>query len=70
MAMWGEGVAGRCIGAGCPRGGIVLDPLGGSGTVGKVAIATGRRAILCDLSYHGLSKEGGRGVRMPLGGRG
>lgn len=39
-----------CILAGCPKGGIVLDPYGGSGTVGAVALATHRRAILCELN--------------------
>jgi len=32
----------RCIQAGCPKGGIVLDPFFGSGTTGEVAEAEGR----------------------------
>lgn len=36
--------------AGCPVGGTVLDPFGGSGTVAVVAQALGRRAVLIDLS--------------------
>ena len=39
-----------CILAGCPEGGIVLDPFGGSGTTAGVALALGRRAILCELN--------------------
>lgn len=39
-----------CILAGTPRGGIVLDPFAGSGTVGKVALDHGRRAILMELN--------------------
>lgn len=37
-----------CILAGCPRGGVVLDVCAGSGTVGKVAIELGRKAILIE----------------------
>lgn len=39
-----------CILAGCPSGGVVLDPFGGSGTTGKVALELGRRAILIELN--------------------
>lgn len=39
-----------CILAGCPRGGTVLDPFGGSGTTGKVAIKHQRKAILIELN--------------------
>lgn len=39
-----------CILAGCPRGGTVCDMFGGSGTVGVVARAHGRNAILIDLN--------------------
>jgi DNA modification methylase len=35
--------------AGCPHGGTVLDPFGGSGTTGLVADQEGRNAILIDL---------------------
>lgn len=36
--------------AGVPKGGIVLDPFGGSGTIAMVARLLGRRAILIDLN--------------------
>lgn len=39
-----------CILAGCPVGGTVLDPFGGSGTTAGVAMAHGRNAILCELN--------------------
>lgn len=39
-----------CILAGCPIGGTVLDPFGGSGTTGQVAMHHHRKAILCELN--------------------
>lgn len=39
-----------CILAGCPVGGTVLDPFGGSGTTAGVALAFGRDAVLCELN--------------------
>jgi DNA modification methylase len=39
-----------CIMAGTKPGDVVLDPFGGSGTTGQVAIELGRRAILCELN--------------------
>jgi DNA modification methylase len=39
-----------CILAGCPKGGIVLDPFGGAGTTGLVADRLGRDAILIELN--------------------
>jgi DNA modification methylase len=39
-----------CIVAGCPASGTVLDPFGGSGTTGQVAMEEGRNAILCELN--------------------
>ena len=39
-----------CILAGCPKGGVVLDPFGGSGTTGEVAKKHGRAAILVELN--------------------
>ena len=42
--------------AGCPSGGTVLDPFGGSGTTAQVAMENNRNAILCELNpeYVGL----------------
>jgi len=39
-----------CILAGCPKGGVVLDPFGGSGTTALVANENNRDAILCELN--------------------
>jgi len=39
-----------CILAGCPARGVVLDPFGGSGTTGAVALELGRRAVLVELN--------------------
>lgn len=39
-----------CILAGCPVGGTVLDPFGGSGTTAGVALAHDRKAVLCELN--------------------
>ena len=39
-----------CIMAGCPTGGTVLDPFGGSGTTGMVALELGRSAELIELN--------------------
>jgi DNA modification methylase len=39
-----------CILAGCPKGGVVLDPFGGAGTTGLVADRLQRDAILIELN--------------------
>jgi len=48
-----------CIKAGCPKGGIVLDPFGGSGTTGIVAALNNRNAILIELNkeYVNIAKK-------------
>jgi len=48
-----------CILAGCPAGGTVLDPFGGSGTTGEVAEMEGRNSILVELNpeYVTLAKK-------------
>lgn len=43
-------LAERCIKAGCPVGGTVLDPFGGAGTTGLVADRLQRNAILIELN--------------------
>lgn len=43
-------LAKRCILAGCPKGGLVLDPFGGSGTTALVALRHLRRAELIELN--------------------
>jgi site-specific DNA-methyltransferase (adenine-specific) len=41
-----------CIKAGCPEGGVVLDPFGGSGTTGIVSALNNRNAILIELNQN------------------
>jgi len=48
----------------CPRGGLVLDPMAGSGSTGAVAKATGRRSILiegderyCEIAARRLTQD-------------
>jgi DNA modification methylase len=43
----------------CPPGGVCLDPFAGTGTVGLVALADGRRAILIEANpeYCGVAKH-------------
>lgn len=43
-------LAERCIEAGCPAGGTVLDPFGGAGTTGLVADRLQRNAVLIELN--------------------
>ncbi|TDT94906.1 DNA methylase [Azorhizobium sp. AG788] len=43
-------LAERCILAGCPHGGLVLDPFGGAGTTALAALRHGRRAALIELN--------------------
>lgn len=52
-------LAERCIKAGCPIGGVVLDPFGGAGTTGLVATRLGRRAVSIELNekYIGLATQ-------------
>lgn len=48
-----------CILAGCPKGGVVLDPFGGAGTTALVAVQSGRNAIIIELNpdYAAISKK-------------
>ncbi|MDR1604069.1 MAG: site-specific DNA-methyltransferase [Gracilibacteraceae bacterium] len=52
-------LARRCILAGCPEGGIVLDPFFGSGTTGAAALTLGRKYIGIELNpgYIPLARE-------------
>lgn len=46
----GCGFVWMCIKAGCPAGGLVLDPFGGAGTVGLVANRLGLDCTLIELN--------------------
>lgn len=50
FATFPTALADRCIRAGTRRGGLVLDPFGGSGTTGLVAARLNRRAVLIELN--------------------
>lgn len=39
-----------CILAGAPKGAVILDPFGGTGTTAGVALKHGRRAVICELN--------------------
>ena len=57
-----------CILAGCPKGGTVLDPFGGSGTTAGVALRNGRDAIICELNpaYAALAADRVAHIAGPL----
>ena len=59
FATWPKRLVQPMILAGCPIGGTVIDPFGGSGTTGMVALELGRSAILCELNpeYAKLARE-------------
>lgn len=50
-----------------PTPAVVLDPFGGSGTVGMVANRLSRRAILIDLNPEYLKQQMKRNAQTPLG---
>ena len=58
-----------CVLAGCPEGGTVLDPFGGSGTTAGVALAHGRNAVLCELNsdYAGMVEARVSGIGETMG---
>ena len=43
-------LAERCILAGCPKNGVVMDPFSGAGTTGLVALRHGRKAVLIEIN--------------------
>lgn len=53
-------LAERCILAGCPPGGVTLDPFGGAGTTGLVADRLQRNAILIELNPAYAAMAGNR----------
>lgn len=60
-------LAETCILAGCPEGGLVLDPFSGAGTTGLAALKNGRRYVGIEISadYVKLAEERAR-KHMPL----
>lgn len=59
FATFPPALAERCILAGCPKDGVVLDPFGGAGTTALVAARHGRRAVLIELNpdYAQLARD-------------
>ncbi len=55
-----------CVLAGCPVGGMVMDPFCGTGTVIAVAERLGRRGVGVDLGYQELAKERTSQRGLPL----
>lgn len=53
-------LARRCILAGSRRADIVLDPFGGAATTALMALAHGRRAILCEINPDYIALQHGR----------
>lgn len=55
-----------CILAGSRPGDLVLDPFGGTGTVGRVAERLSRRWVCLDLKYHDLAEKRTTGIQKDL----
>jgi len=53
FAPFPEEIPRRCISMASKPGDVILDPFGGSGTTGKVAMELERRSVLLDLNYTG-----------------
>lgn len=68
FAVFPEKLVEPCILAGCPQGGIVLDPFVGSGTSAAVALRLGRRFIGIDSNpkYCEMTKRRIRGQQQNL----
>lgn len=64
FAVMPKALARRCIIAGCPAGGVVLDPFAGMATTGVVALEEGRSFVGIELNpkYHAAARERLAGV--------
>lgn len=60
FAMYPEKLIEPCILAGCPKGGIVLDPFFGSGTTGAVSKRLGRQYVGIEINSKYCEKAGQR----------
>ena len=58
--MFPEKLIEPCILAGCPEGGVVLDPFAGSGTTGVVAKRMGRGFVGCEINPSYVAMAAGR----------
>ena len=68
FATFPEELPRRCILAGCPEDGVVLDPFVGSGTTVAVAQMLGRQSVGIDLneSYLEIARKRLEGVNLPF----
>jgi site-specific DNA-methyltransferase (adenine-specific) len=60
FAVFPEQLVELCVRAGCPEGGVVLDPFVGSGTTAVVAARLGREAIGIDINPRYCEMAAGR----------
>jgi DNA modification methylase len=60
LALFPKDLVEPCIIAGCPKGGVVLDPMSGTATVGQVAEELGRDAVLIELNPVYVQMQKGR----------
>lgn len=60
FAVFPEKLIEPCIIAGCPEGGVVLDPFAGSGTTGVVAKRMGRGFVGCEINPSYVAMAAGR----------
>jgi DNA modification methylase len=67
FATFPEALVEPCVKAGCPEGGVVLDPFAGSGTTGRVANRLSRRAVLIELKPDYIDQAMLRNSQAPLG---
>lgn len=66
FAVFPEELPRKCILAGCPEGGLVLDPFAGSGTTVKVAQDLGRRGIGLELGPQYIALARRRTAQLAL----
>jgi DNA modification methylase len=68
FAVFPEKLIEPCVLAGCPAGGVVLDPFMGSGTTAKVALENGRKYIGFELNpdYVKIAEKRLYGTAIPL----
>lgn len=59
FAIFNKKLVDLCMKAGCPEGGLVLDPFGGIGTVGAMAKESGRNYVCIDINpeYCNIANE-------------
>src|SRR5688500_5609548 len=64
----GEPEAAYCVERMCPDGGLVVDPMCGSGTTLAAALRLGRRALGCEIDRERAKVASARLLGIPAGG--